>query len=457
MPIQPEGNVRPDWNVLKNSSNVSQVNRGQIYESSVAYRGANADYLVYKDKPAAGVSWEDYQRDVLPVLAQRFPFLEPNAVRADDRKAIALNEAAWIGAALGSKGYQTVPVPKSLYDVFFLVFRLQDRFAQAREAAEQGREGSIPTLDPSRDPEAAWTELQSARLRCDVPALPSLTNNEGPVAPQVSAALRSRASDVRYQRAAHTLNQRTLAYMEKHGVDATRLNLPIMQQLAACLMHHDAPKAQYPDGSRPVLSDMFPKIAGEATNGVDFPNNERACTFIHAAIAHEYRAPPEVISLFRAAQWKDDVKPGARSANHSLSFGISASMGIGYDGVDGSPIAPRLQWRDFYATDVRKVDLLPGGALESVVRVPALLGPEQRIAETGEFYHPRLNPVPTEAAVPTGYAGGLREKVRRDPSLVIGTRVPRGQALAWRHALLTRHSTVLVQGVANPPVLTLCE
>ena len=455
MPIEPEDGIRPDWNVLKNSS--YQDSRGKTEKSSAAYLGSNADYLVYKDKPAVGVSWKDYQRDVLPVLAQRFPFLEPEAIPADDRRAIALNEAAWIGAALGAKGYQTVPVPKSLYDVFFLVFRLQDRFAQSREAAEHGRKSSIPTLDPSCDPEAAWTEIQNAGLHCDVPALPSLRDNEGPVAPQVSAALRTRASDVRSQRAAHTLNQRTLAYMEKHGVDATRLNLPVMQQLAARLMHHDAPEAQYPGGSRPALSVMFPKRAGEAMNGVDFPNNERACTFIHAAIAHEYHAPPDVLSLFRAAQLKDDVKITARSANHSLSFGISASMGIAYDGVDGSPIAPPLRWRDFYATDVLKADLLPGGALESIVRVPALLGPEQRIAEAGEFYHPRLKPMPMEGAAPTGYASGLREEIRRDPSLVIGARVPGEQAIASRHALLTRHSTVLVQGVASPPVLTLHE
>jgi hypothetical protein len=419
-------------------------NRKRTDGGMIPYSGANADYLVYKGEPARGVSWNDYQQDVAPVLANRFPFVTPEAIPACERKAIALNEAAWIAAALGARGYQSVPVPKSLYDVFFMVFRLQDRFAQSREATEHHQEESIPTLDPDSDPDVVWSQLERAGLQCDAPALPSLMDQDGSVTPNVSAVLRAREGDVRHQRVAHALNQRTLAYMQKQGMDATCLTLPVMHRLATQLMQDEAPQAQYPGGSRPSLEVMFPKGGGAGLYGLDFPHAESTCTYTHAAIEHEYYAPPDVISLFRAGWWKDDVTRNAKGASHSFSFGISPLMGLAYDGKDGSPAARDISDRDFYAMDVPKIDLLPGGALESVVRLPPLRG-HNRVAEQGEFYHPRLNPPLADATWPTGYHPAVKEQCRRDSGFVIGATVPPKQARALRHALLTQHSTVLVR------------
>src|SRR3569832_1023225 len=93
------------------------------------YQGSNAEYIVFKND-GSSVTKQEYLDLAVPILKLLFPRNKEveEKLSPDILDQLDQNEVDYINKALGEKGLKAIKIPKTLYDIFYIAFRLSTSF-----------------------------------------------------------------------------------------------------------------------------------------------------------------------------------------------------------------------------------------------------------------------------------------------------------------------------------------
>ena len=379
--------------------------------SSAVYGGSNADYLLVSTDRARPIDYENYCRAALSTLNLRFPAHAGEGLLAGETKT----ERAALDARLAPHGLRTAPLPKSLYDAFFVAFRLEQRaqyvdthlacpsMQQLRGFLSASFAACGFNLEDLRRPELDHADFSTPLLPplFDFPLLlPSLiaTGVKGKRHDLPGPAIKLFETSEPYLRASFVLNERIVAWVEEQGLLPTQLRYDELLQLT--LQAADHAKRWDRDYRRWFTEKKLLLPSSRAFNVMfsgcyrSFHHNPDLQLLLNS-VQLEMRAAPEVFCLFRSGGIYDNGTGGYDPSDScSLSFGSSALLGYVADPCSGGPLAERFmrlsRSQDFLVLNVDRQELTqPQSISESFVVIPPLRG-IARVLSNGELYHPRL-------------------------------------------------------------------
>lgn len=361
-------------------------------KADFAYRGSNAEYLVL-NKEGNACTFEEYQTIALGITSLRFPRPEKDVIEAEALEKLHANEAEEIESRLKDAGLTPVKIPKSLYDLFYWRFYLEDMthaktkpedtakiFKVAKERFERGEKDSPDPSWRKIDRVYAYKDKGEGDIAIHVPKIDfDLSGKEGPYGPVIANRYRKQEADENYQKVTYELNERIFSYLKTQDIDPTDLSWENMRKVTLSLIN---------DIDATMKLDVWNK---EQCLGrpVEFGrkylgNKERIHQFILGAIWHEYKAPPNVYTVYRGAELHKDLKESDNP--YSFSFGHSPFGGLQFDGSSGSPMS--YSDKTLYALDIDIEDYEKGGEAAQVIFIPEARGPN-RITEHAEVGHVR--------------------------------------------------------------------
>lgn len=359
-----------------------------------AYRGSNAEYLIL-NKEGQPCSLEEYKIS-LESTSLRFPRMQDQKIETETLHQLQQNEAQEIETRIQNAGLTAVKIPKSLYDLFYWRFYMEDmvhlkvrtedtekikQVAQEKFALGKAK-SSYPTIKKLRRV-YAYTNKGEGKIAIFAPKIDlDLSGKSGPFAPIIAKRYYKQEKAEDYQIMTHRLNERILDYLKKNEIELMALNWESMHKVTVNLLK---------DIEDSIEDDIWNKndIYGVLGRPIDFARKftkykNRINEFILGAIWHEYKAPPNVYTVYRGADLNKDLQESSNP--FSFSFGHSAFGGLQFDGESGSPIS--FSDRTLYALDIDIEDYEKDGDTARVIFIPPARGPN-RIVEWGEVGHVR--------------------------------------------------------------------
>lgn len=361
-------------------------------QANFAYRGSNAEYLLLKDGKACSL---DEFKQAGVIAAQQFP--RPMGQKTSQE--LQANESEVMTSQLAGVGVTAVKIPKSLYDLFYLRFNLEDRLeanqneddiAKIKEAAQQKFNAGRATSSrlSSRKKTRIYWMNSDGNFSIYVPKINfDLKTRKSKPGRSHHAIVNKRyvrqEAHENYRPVLHQLNHRACDYIEKMGLDPQNLDWASMRKITEALLT---------DVDRLVKNDAIYNRddldePGEILEfGKHYANKERINQVILGAIWHEYQAPPEVYTIYRGSQVsKDDLDT---QDPFSFSFGHSVLGGVQHDARSGCPIGYATSDKDLFAVDIDIRDYENKGEAFRFIHIPPARGPN-RLAEWGELGHVR--------------------------------------------------------------------
>lgn len=97
------------------------------------YQGSNAEYIILK-QDGAPLSEEDFKTLAYPILSLQFPRTKATESQLSPEQLNALDsdEVSYINTQLNEKGMSAIIIPKTLYDLFYVSYRLDDAVAASK-------------------------------------------------------------------------------------------------------------------------------------------------------------------------------------------------------------------------------------------------------------------------------------------------------------------------------------
>lgn len=360
-------------------------------QANFAYRGSNADYLLLKDGKACSL---DEFKQAGVIAAQQFP--RPMGQKTSQE--LQANESVVITSQLAGVGVTAVKIPKSLYDLFYLRFNLEDRLqaqqneddiAKIEEAAKQKfNEGKARRATPSsRKKDRIYWVNSDKNFSVYVPKINfNLTPRKEKSGRSHQAVVNKRyvrqEAHENYRAVLHQLNHRACDYIEKMGLDPQNLDWASMRKITEALLT-DVDRLVENKG---IYNQELDEAGAILEFGRLYSNKQRINQVILGAIWHEYKAPPEVYTIYRGAQVnKDDLDT---QDPFSFSFGHSVLGGVQHDARSGCPVGYATNSNDLFAVDIDIRDYENQGEAFRFIHIPPARGPN-RLTEVGEVGHVR--------------------------------------------------------------------
>lgn len=415
--------VRSHWSKANSGESIKKIKIPDPEPVSIAvpktadfaYKGSNAEYLVLngEGKPC---TFEEYQSTALKITDQRFPRFEGQNPEALEK--LQTNEAEEIESQFKSAGLTSVKIPKTLYDLFYWRFYMEDMVHSdikpedtekiqkvAQEKFDQGIAKSPAPSYKKLERVYAYTKQGKGDIAIHVPKIDfNLSNKEGPYGKIISNRYRKQEADENYQRVVFRLNERILNYIKDQKIDPNDLSWENMIQVTKSLLNEIDSSYQ---------TDIFHKDKALG-DPVEFARKyhlqkDRIQGFLLGAVWHEYQAPPNVYTVYRGAEIEKDFTESDNP--FSFSFGHSPLGGLQFDGHSGSPIS--YSQKTLYALDIDIADYEKGGDAAQVFYIPPARGPN-RITEDGEVGHIRTKARPYRDQPISGFTPGGRLGVKQN-------------------------------------------
>lgn len=361
-------------------------------KADFAYRGSNAEYLVL-NKEGKACTFDEYQTSALGITSLRFPRPQKEEIEPETLEKLHTNEAEEIESRLKDAGLTPVKIPKSLYDLFYWRFYMEDMthaktkpeetakiINVAKERFDRGEKDSPNPSWRKLDRVYAYKDQGKGDIAIHVPKIDfDLSGKQAPYGPIVANRYRKQEADENYQKVTYELNERIFAYLKTQDIEPSDLSWENMRKVTLSLIN---------DIDATVKADVWNKNQ-RFGRPVDFGrkylgNKERIHKFILGAIWHEYSAPPNVYTVYRGAELHKDLRKS--DDPYSFSFGHSPFGGLQFDGSSGSPMS--YTDKTLYALDINIEDYEKGGEASQVIFIPGARGPN-RVVEYAEVGHVR--------------------------------------------------------------------
>jgi hypothetical protein len=378
-------------------------------------RGANFECFVYEpgSYPRA-LCLTDFNKKAWPILQG---LKEPHEKENAEVPLVALTcpKAAAVAADLTAAGIASLPIPKSMGDLFYLHALLTDMAAVCRRPPTAAMlkwqdsesllaygllcsmglavpHGSLTHTDIT---ETLWQVLADFQLLTAVPHLtldPKMATPKG-----LTHLLHAQINDPRYKTATWALHRyvvdhvlRTLGGLNPMG-DAQLLQMGthLLGEIATL---QSGLKEQNWQAS--LLVRVWPAYGQTFASMHMGPKPWRHDVegrLVLQAIAHEVAASPSCYSLYRTADLHRDIMSQRNHEVHLLSFSTSALMGSLFDGTSGCCVSLGFTRtaKQFYVCDVQADQ----SDIHTVLYLPPVRG-MHRMVESGEWLHPRLKCIP---------------------------------------------------------------
>lgn len=129
------------------------------HKSDLVYPGSDAEYIISKSG-GSSPDRETYVDVALPILKLQFPRnrATDDKLSADRIAKLNLNEPECIEKSLNDKSLTSQPIPKTLYDLFYVAFRIDQLAEILKKGGKEGcqlldeiEECEIPIIMPERD------------------------------------------------------------------------------------------------------------------------------------------------------------------------------------------------------------------------------------------------------------------------------------------------------------------
>lgn len=340
-------------------------------------------------------TFEEYQNKAIPLTSQRFPRPREHYIDPIVLEKLQENETEIIEKEIKNENLIPVKIPKTLYDLFYWRFHMEDRLTAVakKEALNKIQTIAQNKIEKAKTTNDLYSYLKPKRyvylplagelkIACHAPKIDfKLEHGKQPYGQVIENLYMKQEGEEKYQKVSWHLNERIIAYLKAQSIDPIHLDWENMRKITLSLL--DEIDQRY---DHSVLlnrkEETFGKIADFSR--VYYKNKDRIKSFILGAVWHEYQAPPNVYTIYRGAVVnKDDLES---SEPFSFSFGHSPFGGIQYDGASGSPIS--YAQKDLFAVDINIGDYEKGLESSRMVFIPPARG-INRIVECGEVGHVR--------------------------------------------------------------------
>lgn len=371
--------------------------------TAMRYRGANPDYIVYKEL-GESLSFEEYQENVLPIINLSFPEVNPGLKHRHQEK-LDKNEALYIEKRLQKKGYKVLIIPKVLYDLFYVYFRYKELvehhgpYLKGLDPCDHSKENhkKLRAIAKHVSPTEYWLKTGGDTITMDIyqgikfikpDQFSEYLKNEkiSMQAPILQVAFdkifqdyQDRENDIFYLKSEFVLNKKILAYFQRmrikqpfNVIDLKRIAEDISNKLYKV-------RDLFSDTYFGAEIDLLDKTFLYPSNKINFEK------IILKTLLHEFALDPAYYTLYRTKESRSNSFSG------SLSFGQSVFSGIEYDSKSGSPLTIKLQHpeRHLYYFDVKKSDFHnPHSICSNLFLIPPARRINRTIA-TGEVWHAR--------------------------------------------------------------------
>ncbi len=214
-----------------------------------AYKGSNAEYLILNTKGEA-CSLEEYQRKAVSIVSQRFPRPKDHTFNDAHIKKLQNNEAILIEEQLKEVNLTPVKIPKTLYDLFYWCFNIEDRLKG--EIKEEDKNEVIKLKEAKcnagkcKSPIPSFSKLfflyaykrpDLEEISIHVPKIhSSLKGNGAKYAQVIDNRYMKREKEENYQKVACQLNRRIINYLNEHNADPTNLSWENMHKISSSLL-----------------------------------------------------------------------------------------------------------------------------------------------------------------------------------------------------------------------------
>lgn len=358
------------------------------------YRGSNPEYLVCRDNGQT-VQLDEYREKVLPILRKAFPRIDyqPSGQELDELDA---HEWRVIGRNLQDAGYRSIPIPKTLYDLFYLLFHFQaiSKRAEEVEGDQDQKKEYIQALYISRGgvgdffdggPYQAPNYVDCV-LEEQSDSLEKLRRQNFSVCmlqlkPKIHEVVeRFKANEEHnyYTATQCLLNNCIIKYLKDANLDFATASWEQVQQVIANIFKTMRGYSKAGAGGSPSIFWYF--------NNADIP---RAQELVSAAIKHEFQQDPAYYTIYRATKSPSTPSIFSNKKPESLSFGASVLAGFQFDQSSGCSFVLGVNGRAVYAVDLLKREhRSPATQTAHLLSIPPARG-MNRISGAGEFYHPR--------------------------------------------------------------------
>ena len=143
-----------------NSASTSTLH-DSLHKSDLIYRGSDAEYIISKSDRSS-LDEKRYVEVALPILELQFPgnLATNKKLSADIITELNRNETEYIEKLLNNEGLTSQPIPKTLYDLFYIAFRIE----QLAEILKKGKEKGTKDLKAIKEEILDCTARQAEAL-----------------------------------------------------------------------------------------------------------------------------------------------------------------------------------------------------------------------------------------------------------------------------------------------------
>jgi hypothetical protein len=359
--------------------------------SDLEYQGSNPEYIIFK-ADGSSISEAEYLEQAYPILRLQFPrtsYVE-SALSDEEIAQLEEDEIGFISTKLSEKGFATLVIPKTLYDLFYHSHRAQYirdlmQELQTSEDIQTGKKVKeaynlfnwrINTLwsklvDQTTIDQAVENAYQSKYQlkKLDFKINQYITTHLH------SSLTKNKCSKITWKTVQESFKFLSEAFTS-HSSKALR------NQFYALIPKYEGGN-QYFENELDSLLD----VSGTAIHRGILP----CSTVLEKTLWDEYTQPANIYTVYRGGSLERDGILTSSDKWHSLSFGQSwfSSSEVDYSGAGATPI--NYVWSDSDPWGVH-IDTRSYRIERATHTAPVIMGPAQRCARyriKGEHTHGR--------------------------------------------------------------------
>ncbi len=357
---------------------------------TMTYQGSNAEYIVSKID-GSEIQEKEYLTSAVPILQLQFPRnqLTDSTLSSSDLEKLNHDELNYIEKELNAKGLSAIKIPKTLYDMFYIAFRVNT----VAKVLEQGVCcKSFNSLERFLYPSAMIDILYKGCIQ-----------NETIHKEFVTIDKEQEVSKVDFE-----LNQYILQYLKKSGFESKKPCQKEVSSLVDGLWANLSKAAEGPLGN--TISRLYSgrglfECRKHHSNQTIFRilrnfKDDNIFNILKQAISQEHTQKASVYTLYRGGDLLNDSEEDKQSREsykpvHSISYGQSLFSSCELD-AGGAGSIPLEYMRGLsgqgYGLIIDKNDFYQGRARNLFVIPPAQRTARFRL--NGEFTHARSQVYP---------------------------------------------------------------
>lgn len=377
------------------NQNSNFIYDNDLYElaNKTRYNLSNCSYIVFSINGTPSgyperniknkITFDQYINDIIPILDMRFPRFDNHDYNEDILRDLDENEAYVIRNQILSKGYDCIMIPKTLYDLLYIYFRLVERMNYDGPLIRNKQSNKTIKTQILED-DVAWN-LCRDKLKFYVPPLQFFSGSSP------DGIYSHREQNVDYRRCLYSLNNNILDFLlsldktceikSDHMNIHNTLEWNVIESIVNYILENVKElRSEYKDIDFGCF-DMF------NYNFFRFFHN-RCKKVVINALLNEYTCQPNIYSIYRSLESEKDDAQDDDGNPISLAFGDTVLQGIIYDGTSGSVLGWYNGHNQINCFNIKKSSYCQKKDSHTFLYIPPCRD-INRTTEVGEFGHIR--------------------------------------------------------------------